>query len=80
MATWFSDVPEHYILARHPKDSKYLNLAITANAAFLVTDDLDLVELMEAESATGQDFRARFPSLQIVSPAAFEAIVIRPAS
>ena len=80
MATWISDVPEHYVLVRDPKDSKYLNLAITANASYVVTDDLDLLELMEPQSPVGQDFRARFPSLQIVSPASFEAIVTRAAS
>jgi predicted nucleic acid-binding protein len=32
LAKWINDVPEHYILSRDPKDSKYLNLAITAGA------------------------------------------------
>ncbi len=73
-------MPEHYVLIRDPKDSKYLNLAITANASYVVTDDLDLLELMEPQSPPGQDFRARFPSLQIVSPAAFEALVTRAVS
>ncbi len=80
MATWINEVPEHYLLARDPKDSKYLNLAITAQASYLVTDDLDLLELMEPGSPVGQDFRARFPSLQIVTLTAFEVIVTRPAS
>lgn len=75
MAHWVNNVPEHYVLARDPKDSKYLNLAITAGAAYVVTDDFDLLDLMEVESEAGRDFRARFPNIRIINPAAFEAIV-----
>jgi predicted nucleic acid-binding protein len=58
-AKWVSDVPEQYMLARDPKDSKYLNLAIAAGAPHVVTDDRDLLELMEEESPIGRDFRRR---------------------
>jgi putative PIN family toxin of toxin-antitoxin system len=75
MATWISDVPEHYVLARDPDDSKYLNLAITAGAPYVVTSDLDLLDLMDPQSAAGTAFRTRFPQVEIISPAAFEALV-----
>lgn len=75
MATWVNDVPQHYVLARDPNDSKYLNLAITAGASFVVTSDLDLLDLMEPQSAAGVDFRTRFPAVRVVSQAAFEALV-----
>ncbi len=74
-AKWISDVPEQYVLARDPKDSKYVNLAITAAAPYLVTTDHDLLELMETTSAAGHDFRTRFPGIRIVDPAAFQAVV-----
>ena len=54
MATWISNVPEHYVLARDPDDSKYLNLAITADAHYVVTDDLDLLERMDPQSTLGR--------------------------
>jgi putative PIN family toxin of toxin-antitoxin system len=79
MATWVSDVPEHYVLARDPDDSKYLNLAITAGASYVVTSDLDLLDLMEPQSAAGIDFRNRFPAVQVVTQAAFETIVVNAA-
>jgi putative PIN family toxin of toxin-antitoxin system len=77
MATWISDVPEHYILARDPDDSMYLNLAITSGTPYVVTDDLDLLELMEPQSTTGIDFRTRYPAVQIVTPSDFEALVAK---
>ena len=75
MATWIDDVPEHYVLARDPDDSIYLNLAITAGAPYIVTTDLDLLELMEPQSEAGVDFRNRFPAVQIVTPTNFEALI-----
>jgi putative PIN family toxin of toxin-antitoxin system len=75
MATWINDVPEHYVLVRDPDDSIYLNLAITAGAAFVVTTDLDLLELMDPQSAAGADFRNQFPSIQVVTPTEFEALI-----
>ena len=74
VATWISHVPEHYALARDPDDSKYLNLAITAGAHYVVTTDLDLLDLMDPQSAAGNDFRQRFP-VQVVEPATFEALI-----
>lgn len=73
LAIWVNDVPEEFVLERDPDDSKYVNLAIAAGASHLVTDDLDLLDLMAPQSAAGIDFRTRFPSLQVVAPATFEA-------
>lgn len=78
LATWINDVPEHYVLARDPDDSMYLNLAITAGARYIVTTDLDLLDLMEPQSPAGVDFRTRFPSVEIVTPAAFEPLIAKP--
>lgn len=58
------DVPEVALLARDPKDEPYINLALAAGAAFLVSRDNDLLDLM-----TDPEFRGRFPGLQIVDPA-----------
>jgi putative PIN family toxin of toxin-antitoxin system len=74
-AKWINNIPEHYVVARDPKDSKYVNLAIEAGSSYLVTTDLDLLDLMEPMSAAGQDFRSRFAGLQIVTPPVFQAVV-----
>jgi putative PIN family toxin of toxin-antitoxin system len=78
MATWISDVGHHYVVARDADDSKYLNLAITAEAKYVVTTDLDLLDLMTPPSAAGTDFRARFPQIQILSPTEFEVLMAKP--
>lgn len=74
-ATWITDVPEHFVLSRDPKDSKYLNLAITAAAPYVVTTDRDLLDLMTSRDAEAADFRARFPTVKCLDPASFEATV-----
>lgn len=59
-------VPNAYPLPRDPKDERYLNVAMAANAEFLVSRDLDLLDLMK-----DADFRRQFPGLTILDPAAF---------
>jgi putative PIN family toxin of toxin-antitoxin system len=67
---FMQNVPEVYVLARDSKDSKYINLAIAAEAPFLVTRDNDLLDLM-SDSPQGTDFQRRFSRLRIVDPASF---------
>lgn len=74
-AKWVNDVPESYVLAGDPKDSKYINLAIAAHAPFLVASDRDLLDLMAPASTVGQEFRAQFANLRILEPTEFLAVV-----
>jgi len=59
-------VPQLAQLPRDPKDEKYLNLAIAANAQYLVTRDNDLLDLMKDGG-----FRSSYPNLEILGPAEF---------
>jgi putative PIN family toxin of toxin-antitoxin system len=68
-------VPTVYTLDRDHKDSKYINLALAAGASFLVTRDLDLLDLMNEKSSPGREFRNRFPDLRIVEPKEFVQII-----
>lgn len=61
-----ADVPTAMALERDPKDEPYLNLAIGVNAGYLVSRDLDLLDLMNE-----REFRERFPELKIVDPETF---------
>lgn len=65
-ATIVAGTPKVAPSIRDPKDEKYLNLAIAANAQYLVTRDNDLLDLMKDES-----FRTAYPNLEILEPAAF---------
>ncbi len=64
------DVRKHFLFERDPKDEIYLNLAIAANARYLVTWDKDLLDLMKLEKEEAQSFQSRFPGLIILSPVA----------
>jgi putative PIN family toxin of toxin-antitoxin system len=72
------DVPHVYSLERDPKDSKYINLAVASGAAYLVTRDKDLLDLMDQASSDGDQFRLRFPNLRIVDPREFVVVATSP--
>jgi uncharacterized protein len=74
VAQKIDDVPTSYSLPRDPDDEPYLNLAIAADADYLVTWDQDLLDLMH--DAT---FRSQYPRLIIVNPVALLQI-LRPAA
>jgi putative PIN family toxin of toxin-antitoxin system len=62
-AVMFSDVRKVFALERDPKDEPYVDLAIASGAAYLVTWDRDLLDLM-----TDECFRQDFPNLTILDP------------
>lgn len=70
--TIIPDVPEQFVLARDPKDAKWIDLAVAAKARFLVTRDNDLLD-MRTDTAAFAALRAASPSLEILNPGAFAA-------
>lgn len=73
---WIDNVQEHFVLSRDPKDSKYLNLTIEADAPYLVTTDLDMLDLMTSDDAEAVEFRQRFPGVHVLTPARFESVIL----
>jgi putative PIN family toxin of toxin-antitoxin system len=65
-ASLILEIPKVFEYPRDPKDEPYLNLAIAAEARYLVSFDNDLLDLMD-----DPDFRQRFPQLTILDPPAF---------
>jgi putative PIN family toxin of toxin-antitoxin system len=65
-AMMLSEVPQAFRLERDPKDERYINLALAVDAAYLVTWDRDLLDLMN-----DREFRQQFPGLAILEPPAF---------
>jgi predicted nucleic acid-binding protein len=49
----------------------YVNLAIVANASYLVSQDQDLLDLMTTSTDIAPQFRARYPFLRIMKAADF---------
>jgi len=63
-----ADVPRVITYPRDPKDEPYLDLAAHAKAAFLVSFDNDLIDLMAEGNADGVRIRALVPGLEVVTP------------
>jgi putative PIN family toxin of toxin-antitoxin system len=64
-------VKRHIQFQRDPSDEPYLNLAVEAEADFLVTRDRDLLDLMDWKREEGRAFQKRFRRLKIVDPVVF---------
>jgi len=62
------NIPEVFTHDRDPDDAHYVNLALVTNAKYVVSRDNDLLDLMDRTRPEGRDFRARFPSLEIIPP------------
>lgn len=56
--------PQAFSYARDPGDEPYINLAIAANAGYLVSRDRDILDL-----AGDETFRNSYPGLSILDPA-----------
>jgi putative PIN family toxin of toxin-antitoxin system len=74
VARKIDDVPTAYSLPRDPDDEPYLNLALAANADYLVTWDKDMLDLMQDKG-----FRTQYPHLTILNPVALlQALTLPP--
>ncbi|HXG66733.1 MAG TPA: putative toxin-antitoxin system toxin component, PIN family [Blastocatellia bacterium] len=71
VAVMVEDVPQRFTFTRDPKDAPYLNLAIAASAAYLVSRDSDLLDLMIGHTQECKEFRQRFRPLKVVDPVTF---------
>jgi putative PIN family toxin of toxin-antitoxin system len=65
------NVPLRFSFARDPKDEKYINLAVAAEADYIVSRDKDLLDLMSGYTDDCKEFRQRFRPLKIVEPLEF---------
>ena len=65
---YLRNVPQHFNYPRDPKDEPYLNLAIEADADYLISRDRDLLDLMDWQQEAGREFQKRFRTLRIATP------------
>jgi putative PIN family toxin of toxin-antitoxin system len=70
-AILLANVPEEFHYERDPDDEMYINLAIVADAAYLVSQDNDLLDLMTTSKDIARQFRSRYPFLRIMTAADF---------
>ncbi len=74
-AALIKNVPSVFNYARDLKDEKYINLAIAADAEFIISRDTDLLDLMTGFDDDSKEFRQKFRRLKIVQPLEFLKIV-----
>lgn len=70
------DVQQHFSYSRDPKDEKYINLAVEAEANYLVSRDQDLLDLMTGQADECKAFRRRFRQIKIIEPVEFLKMVL----
>jgi putative PIN family toxin of toxin-antitoxin system len=70
-AILIKNIPEEFHYGRDPKDEPYVNLALVANASYLVSHDKDLLDLMTTSSDAALRFRFRYPFLRILKATDF---------
>jgi putative PIN family toxin of toxin-antitoxin system len=69
---FFRDVPRGPDYERDPKDRPYMDLAVAAEADFLLTRDKDLLSLATSHAVAAKDFRQRHQNrLRILTPSQF---------
>jgi putative PIN family toxin of toxin-antitoxin system len=64
-------VPKKFTYSRDPDDELYINLAIEAEANYIVSRDNDLLDLMTDYTDECKNFRRRFRWLKVVDPVEF---------
>jgi len=68
IGTFLDQVSQEFTYPRDPTDEPYINLAIAAEADYVITRDNDLLELMTGHSAECKEFRQRFRTIQVLTP------------
>jgi putative PIN family toxin of toxin-antitoxin system len=68
-------VPHVFDLPRDVDDEPYIDLAIAADADYLVTSDRDLLDLMFGIDDASKEFRQRFRNIKVVRPDEFLRII-----
>jgi putative PIN family toxin of toxin-antitoxin system len=68
-------VPEQFSYSRDQNDEPYINLAVECGAAFIVSWDRDLLDLMTGHTNECKEFRQRFRNLKVIEPTKLLSIV-----
>lgn len=75
LAVILRDVTQVFSLPRDVDDEEYINLAVEAEALFIVTRDNDLLDLMTGYDVGSKEFRQKTRPLKVVEPLEFLKIV-----
>ncbi len=67
-ADWFESIPQLHLLPLHSKDDHLFDLAIEAEAVYLVTWEKRLLKLRNAHTPEAKRLRQLAPQLKILTP------------
>ncbi|MGE3164868.1 MAG: putative toxin-antitoxin system toxin component, PIN family [Planctomycetota bacterium] len=77
LSTWFPQVPNAFTILLHPKDDHLFDLAITAQAQYLVTWETRLLELRTRYPNDAERLRMLAPELEVVDPAMLARVLAK---
>lgn len=72
---WFESVPDVFSLSGHTKDDHLFNLAIEANARYLVTFEKRILLLQNGQTTDALQLRKLAPTLRILNPPALAQVL-----
>lgn len=75
VAVILKNIPKVFSLPRDVDDEEYINLAVEAEAFYIVTRDNDLLDLMTDYDVESKQFRQKTRPLKILEPLEFLKIV-----
>jgi predicted nucleic acid-binding protein len=68
-------IPKTFSYPRDEDDEPYINLAVAAQADFIISRDRDLLDLITGHTKECKEFRQRFRSLTVVEPIEFLKLI-----
>lgn len=75
LSIFVRSVPKKFSYPRDEDDEPYINLAIAADAGFIISRDRDLLDLMTGHTDDCKEFRQRFRSIKVVGPLEFLKLI-----
>ena len=74
-ATFVPDPPATFRYDRDPDDAHYVDVALATGAMLVVSNDKDLLDLMNDRNADGLTLRQSHPAFSVVTPPRFLEII-----
>jgi len=71
IATLLPDPPSAFVYPRDPDDARYVDVAISTAALLVVSNDNDLLDLMNDANSDGKALRVTYPTFRVVTPPEF---------
>jgi putative PIN family toxin of toxin-antitoxin system len=75
VAELVSDPPPKFVYPRDPDDARYVDLAVATNSMLIVSNDKDLLDLMNDGNSDGKALRSSYPTFEVLTPLQFLSVI-----